>query len=118
MVLLKIPELRDDIYIPEYCNYTSKHEIEENNVEINAWFGPEGTVSPLHFDPKSNFLCQVIGKKYVKLYDEKYSENLYPHEGNILRNTSQIDAENIDYEKFKLAKDIPFWEGIINEGIN
>ena len=112
----KIPELKDDIYIPEYCYFTTEDEDIDSNIDINAWFGPQGTVSPLHFDPKPNFLCQILGKKYVRLYDEKYSECLYPHEGNILRNTSQIDAENIDYVKYPLAKGIPFWEGILNEG--
>jgi len=58
----------------------------------------------------------VLGKKYVRLYDEKYSENLYPHEGNILRNTSQIDAEHIDCERFPLSRNVPYWEGILNEG--
>lgn len=35
------------------------HEGDGSHVKINCWFGPKGTVSPLHFDPEHNLLAQV-----------------------------------------------------------
>jgi hypothetical protein len=62
------------------------------------------------------FWLQVIGKKYVRLYHEKYSGNLYAQESTILQNTSKIDPENLDETKFPLSVDVPFWEGVLSEG--
>lgn len=32
------------------------------------WFGPKGSLTPLHFDSQDNLMCQYIGKKHLTLY--------------------------------------------------
>lgn len=101
----QIPELKNDFTVPEYCNFTDN----DDNVEqpdVNAWFGPSGTVSPLHFDPKNNFLCQVVGYKRIILYHPDDTPNLYPYDTRLLNNTAQVDPLNPDYEKWPDFKKI------------
>ncbi|KAJ7947521.1 Lysine-specific demethylase [Quillaja saponaria] len=47
----QINELREDICIPDYC-FASGRKLRS----LNAWFGPAGTVTPLHHDPHHNIL--------------------------------------------------------------
>lgn len=94
----QIPELKDDFTVPEYCNFTDSNNVEQP--DINAWFGPSGTVSPLHFDSKNNFLCQVFGYKRVILYHPSDSSNLYSYDTKLLNNTAQVDPLNPDFEKW------------------
>uniref|UniRef100_A0A336MB97 CSON013086 protein n=1 Tax=Culicoides sonorensis TaxID=179676 RepID=A0A336MB97_CULSO len=104
----QIPELKDDISVPEY--------ISDPSPRIKAWLGPQGTVSPLHTDPTHNLLCQVLGKKNVILASPDDTNNLYAHDHFILNNTSQVDVENIDFEKFPLCKDVKFYHILLQQG--
>ncbi|EUC40325.1 hypothetical protein COCMIDRAFT_109108 [Bipolaris oryzae ATCC 44560] len=102
----QIPSLRLDITIPDYC-YTDpapsphlphiKPVAKLDEPLLNAWFGPAGTVSPLHTDPYHNILAQVVGYKYICLYAPSETHRLYPRSvdevGVDMSNTSQIDLD-------------------------
>ncbi|KRY41107.1 Lysine-specific demethylase 8 [Trichinella spiralis] len=108
----QITELKDDIAVPDYCCLQCAPE----DVDINAWFGPANTVSPLHTDPRDNLFAQVFGKKYLRLCHPTATKNLYPITDGLMSNTSQIDMEKIDYEKFPLVKNVKFYETIVKPG--
>ncbi|KAA8549559.1 hypothetical protein F0562_001423 [Nyssa sinensis] len=112
----QIQELRKDIIIPDYC-FAGGGELRS----LNAWFGPAGTVTPLHHDPHHNILAQVIGKKYIRLYPASLSEELYPHTESMLSNSSQkmmlkVDLENIDEKEFPKVQELEFMDCILEEG--
>ncbi|XP_020587490.1 lysine-specific demethylase JMJ30 [Phalaenopsis equestris] len=107
----QIQELRNDIMIPDYC-YAGGGELQS----LNAWFGPTGTVTPLHHDPHHNILAQVLGRKYVRLYPESASQDLYPYTESMLRNSSQVDLDNFDAEYFPRTANLDFIDCILEEG--
>ena len=131
----QVPSLRNDISIPDYC-YTNppppalgsplgnKHQ--EQKLEeplLNAWFGPAGTISPLHTDPYHNILCQIVGKKYIRLYSPSETGKLYPKglegRGVDMSNTSEVDLEAVEEtldKAYPLFRRADYMETILNEG--
>ncbi|KAK1777494.1 hypothetical protein QBC45DRAFT_452449 [Copromyces sp. CBS 386.78] len=103
-LFLQLPRLRQDMLIPDLC-YTappshptdpSQDQPELDWPQLNAWFGPAGTITPLHTDPYHNLLVQVVGRKYVRLYgpEETGTGRMRPRgkEGGVeMGNTSEID---------------------------
>ncbi len=76
------------------------------------WYGPQGTVTPLHHDLTNNFMAQVIGRKRVRLiapYDQRY---IYNHRHCF----SQVDVENVDYDRFPLFRNARVIDVMLNPG--
>ncbi|KAI4381252.1 hypothetical protein MLD38_007344 [Melastoma candidum] len=106
----QINELKEDIFIPDYC-FAGGGELKS----MNALFGPSGTVTPLHHDPHHNILAQVVGSKYVRLYSSSFSEELYPYNDTMLVNSSQVDLDAINKE-FPKILDLEFYDCILEAG--
>ncbi|KAI7830402.1 hypothetical protein BC939DRAFT_521604 [Gamsiella multidivaricata] len=132
----QIPRLRRDIDIPDYCLIGPRDQggyDPPDDVLLNAWFGPRGTVSPMHTDPYHNLLAQVVGRKYIRLYAPKETSKLYcfgsdsedgtqeqeqeqEQETTMLGNTSQVEVENPDLERHPLFAEARYVETILEPG--
>jgi len=111
-LLRQIPALAKDISTPEYCVALSSRI-----QSINCWFGPAGTITPLHTDRYHNFLCQVVGRKYVRLYFHDQKLSLYPFKGDVItENASMVDLDNPDPVSFPLFASAPFFEHVLEPG--
>ncbi|XP_050531961.1 bifunctional peptidase and arginyl-hydroxylase JMJD5 [Daktulosphaira vitifoliae] len=110
----QIPELKEDIKVPDYC-YLS--EADDNEPDINAWFGPKGTISPTHYDPKNNFLAQVVGFKDIFLFDPKWTDCLYPYEEKLLKNTAQVDPSKPDLNTYPKFTEVEAIHCILSEAL-
>ncbi|CAE7496153.1 kdm8, partial [Symbiodinium microadriaticum] len=123
----QIPSLRADICIPQYCHALTSADTEALSSQFNddtrtgddplisAWLGPAGTVSPLHNDPYSNILAQVVGRKYLRLYDMRDTAKLYPRDG-CQCNNSFVDVDDIDEHRFPLFSSAPSWQCVLESG--
>jgi len=112
----QIPRLRKDIAVPDYCALSANADGDSDNVDVNAWFGPAGTVSPLHRDAKHNLLSQIVGRKYVRLFEREATNKVYPFSSPLLETTSQVDVERPDLVRFPLFEGLKFKDCFLNEG--
>lgn len=104
-LLRQVPALRNDVLTPDLCwADVPPHPLGDSvsvpgpvdAPQLNAWFGPARTITPLHTDGYHNLLCQVVGTKYVRLYPAwAGAEAIRPRgpEGGIdMSNTSGLDV--------------------------
>ncbi len=95
--ILALRELWDGIVqVPEYLN--------SGNADNRGffWIGPAGTVTPTHHDLTNNFMAQIMGRKRVHLVDGLQAARMY----NYLHVYSDVDLENIDYDRFPLMREV------------
>lgn len=137
----QIPSLRNDICVPDLCwadvpghpTDPSKNKEPVDVPQLNAWFGPAGTITPLHTDAYHNLLCQAVGTKYVRLYPPDVGEAMQPRQledGIDMSNTSALDIgvlegwderpEDVSDDDVRRAKErlegVEYWECILAPG--
>ena len=76
------------------------------------WFGPAGTLTPLHHDTMNILLAQVMGRKRVTLIPSFETELVYNHVGVY----SEVDCEAPDYEKYPLFREVSRVDVILEPG--
>lgn len=93
----------------------------DSTVLRQVFFGPEGTMTPLHSDPYENIFCQVVGVKYLRLYAPSESRHLYPRED--MKNNSRLEpvdvllADAVTYqEKFPEFLQAEFQDVVLHPG--
>lgn len=100
------PLFNDIEIFPEYLNP------EDTKGRVFFWFGPKGTITPLHHDPVNLILTQVSGRKLIKLISPQQTPLMYNHIGVF----SKVDGENPDYNKYPLYKEAKIIEVILEPG--
>lgn len=100
----QLPELEADILTPDLalCG--------QGSLLRQVFFGPRGTVTPVHSDPYENIFCQVVGAKYLRLFAPAEASRLAPREdGELMQNNSRIEpADLLEGEKNGAYTDGPF----------
>jgi hypothetical protein len=106
--------------IPALCSDIDMNPCGVQPTNINIWMGTGGTRTPLHFDSYDNLLVQLVGAKYVRLYDRECSQQLYVSKKDTSYggqgNMSELDCEREDYERHPLAKDCNYKEVLLFPG--
>jgi ribosomal protein L16 Arg81 hydroxylase len=75
-------------------------------------FGPEGTLTDLHFDLSNALYCQVYGRKHFKIIAPHDLPYVYPYKDFL----SLVDMEAVNYERFPLFERAKMFDFVLNPG--
>lgn len=108
--LLRRPEfspLLDDIgSLPEVCD---RDRLAERS---SFWFGPAGTVTPLHHDTLMLFHTQVVGRKRWRFVSPLQTPRVYNH----FEVYSPIDLDAVDGSRFPDFQGVQVLETVVEPG--
>jgi hypothetical protein len=79
---------------PEYLDGSASQR------KVFLWFGPGGTVTPLHHDVMNILVAQIFGRKRFTLISPEQSPYVY----NEIGVYSQVDCKNPDYARYPLYR--------------
>ncbi|NES98124.1 MAG: cupin-like domain-containing protein, partial [Desertifilum sp. SIO1I2] len=99
--------IMDDIVMfPELLNP------QDTSGRVFFWFGPAGTITPLHHDPVNLIMAHVSGRKRWRLISPEQTPFMYNYVGVF----SKVDCENPDYNRYPLYKNVKIIEEVLEPG--
>jgi hypothetical protein len=108
--LLRRPEfaplLQDIGPLPDYCD---RAQLANNS---SFWFGPAGTVTPLHHDTLMLFHTQVIGRKRWRFISPLETPHLY----NYYDVYSPIDIDRPDLHRYPMFSQVKVLDVVVEPG--
>jgi Cupin-like domain len=100
------PLLEDIVAFPEYLDPERLHG------HTFLWFGPAGTVTPLHHDLYNILYAQVYGRKSITLISPNQTPLLYNEIGVF----SEVDCANPDLDKFPAFRNVRKLDLVLHPG--
>jgi hypothetical protein len=100
------PLLADIGTLPPYCDAAQLPRLS------SFWFGPAGTVTPLHHDTLMLLHTQIVGRKRWRFVSPLETGKLYNHNGVF----SPIDVDNPDLARYPLFAQARVLEVIVEPG--
>lgn len=119
--LSEVPQLLSDLVLDDVARYQPTSRVKlpplrKPKSEPVFWFGPEGSISPLHFDRADNLFVQLMGRKRWILFAPEERHALHADEHILceingskrcMNGFSPVDAEHPDltlYPRFRQAR--------------
>jgi ribosomal protein L16 Arg81 hydroxylase len=100
------PLLNDIGSLPEICNRADLPR------SASFWFGPAGTVTPLHHDTLMLMHTQIVGRKRWRFISPLQTPHLYNH-SNVF---SPIDVDQPDLQRFPRFAQVKMLEVVVEPG--
>ena len=100
------PLLADVGSLPDYCDAAQLPRMS------SFWFGPAGTVTPLHHDTVMLFHTQIVGRKRWRFISPLETPKLYNHHGVF----SPIDVDQPDLLRHPTFAQVKMLEVIVEPG--
>lgn len=99
--------LLDDVKVfPEYLNNNERLD------DCLFWFGPAGTITPLHHDEMNILIAQVLGRKKITLVPPYLTHLVYNETGVY----SEVDVENPDFHRHPRFRDVKPLQIVLEPG--
>jgi hypothetical protein len=95
--------------VPQFPDYLD-HSLSQGKVFL--WFGPAGTVTPLHHDIMNILVAQICGRKRFRLISPEQTPYVY----NEIGVYSRVDCKNPDYSRYPLFNNVKPLEVVLEPG--